>query len=247
MAQGIICRRGGGGASLAFAWVNAATFGALPSSPPENTIGFISSIPVANTPYLSNEAISGLQEGDVVLKHGSYSNARINILKKGRVDLYPSGAYQYQSGILVPIEAYLYQDGAWKRIYVLFYENNTFPAVVGDFIVQGTGTLTKNADYMNYGLSNQSGHIRSVNMVDLTRINTIYFYGGGTHATVAANMNVATTAAGASAASVNLPVASAWAWRTLATDGLSGDHYIRFGYGTSASLSIRCYIWFGLG
>jgi len=235
-----------GGTSLNYRVISAASYAALPSAPAENTIGLITSTAVKDV-YVTNETVSGMVDGDVVIRHGSRSNTVLNILQSGRHDMYLSGAYQRQSGVLVSIESYLYTSGAWKRIYVLFYENNTFPAVVGDFVVQTAGSLTKAATYMDFQLSAQAGWARSQNLIDLTRINTLYFYGAGSHATVSPVVEASVTAGGAAAAAASLPHANAYAWTALNVASLTGDHYIRFGYSaTTVTFNTRCYVWYGL-
>lgn len=244
----------GGGTQLAYSWVNAASYGALPGSPPAGTFGFITSITVGAV-YPTNEDLTGLVEGDVVLRHGAHSNARINILKTGRLDLYPSGAYQYQSGLLVPIDSYLHDGSAWKRVYVLFYKNNTFPAIVGgNFAAHktssgGTLTLTKNADHMALAFSSARGWCTSVSPVDLTNMSSIGFFGSGSHLSVVTNFNIHTNYTDTSfTSSVSLPVNNQHNWVFMDVSARTGSFYLRFGItSTDASLTVRCYEWYGLG
>lgn len=250
MGCGIIL---GEGSDLNLEWVTATSFANLPSGKPANTLGFITSIAIPNMPRFSNETESGLTQGDIVVKEDIASNAKFNILANGTLFIYPSGAYQYQSGILVPIDSYLYDGSAWKQIYVLFYENNTFPAIVGDFLAyksSGTSaTLIKNALSAQISLSAAQGWAYSQNVVDLTNLSKIWFYGATSHLTTLTAFGVASTyTATSNAAQVGLPVNSQWNWVSLDVSALNGTYYLRFGkFDTTASLSVFCLKMFGVG
>lgn len=241
-----------GGAPLNLGWVNATSYANLPSGKPANTLGFITSITVPNV-YFSNETLTGLTQGDVVVKQDIASTGRFNALYAGRLDIYPSGAYQYQSGILVAIDSYLYDGSAWKQNYVLFYENNTFPAIIGDFLAHkssGTSaTLTKNAGNMTIALSAAQGWAYSQNVVNLTNLSKLWFYGSGSHLTTTTVVGLATTySATANDAAANLPANSQDNWVSIDVSALNGNYYIRFGYfAATASLSVKCIKMFGVG
>lgn len=234
-ASGRIIRRSGGGTQLAYSWVNAASYGALPGSPPTDTIGFITSIPVVNV-YPTNENPSGLGEGDVLLRQGNPSSVRINMLKTGRLDLYPSGAYQNQSGVLVPIDSYVYQAGAWKAIFASFYEPGSIPSAIADYLMHrftGTSsTLTKGAGSITYAQTGTStrGWAYSRNKINITPLKTIRFYakvgtGGGTSGRVGV-----TPEYGVISTSVYTSFNDAtFAVRTVDVSTLVGEYHIAFG------------------
>lgn len=234
-----------GGARLNYTVVSAASVAALPSAPSENTVCLITSVSIGEV-YPTNEALTGLQNGDVILRQFAPSNTRINALKKGRLDLYLSGAYQMQSSVLVPVESYLYQDSAWKRIYILFYKNSTYLPIVGGYARAGAATLTQESDNLKLSMANQGGFVYSVNQIDLTNINTIWFYGGSS-ANVIAYLNVSkSTTDNTYGAQVVLPKQGN-AWVSLDVSALTGSYYLRFGRGDVALTTIlRCYEWFGL-
>lgn len=245
MATGIV--NAGGGAKLNYSCVIAASYAALPSAPPENTIGLITTIPIGSGGVIpTNEAITGMQEGDVILRQFAPSNTRINALKKGRLDLYLSGAYQMQSGTLNPIESYLFQDSVWKRIYILFYKNSQTLPIVGGFASAGASTFTQESDNLKLYMNNTGGWVRGTTMVELTDINTIWFYGGSS-ADVTAYFNVSkSTTDNTYGAQVVLPKLGN-GWVAMDVSGLTGTWYIRFGRGDVAmSTTLRCYEWFGL-
>lgn len=235
----------GGGAGLNLKWVIAATPAGLPSTAQADTIGFITSITVRKV-YPSNETITGLQEGDVVMKQFSPSNTRINVAKTGRFDLYLSGAYQYQNGSLVPIESYLYNGSVWNRIYILFYKNSTYLPIVGGFAAAGASTFTQESDNLKLYMNNTGGWVRGTSMIDLTDINTIWFYGGSS-ANVTAYLNVSkSTTDNTYGAQVTLPKLGN-GWVAMDVSALTGTWYIRFGRGDVAiSTTLRCYEWFGM-
>lgn len=241
-----------GGDDLNFGWVNASAYANLPSGKPANTLGFITTITVPNV-YFSNETLTGLTQGDVVVKQDIASNSRFNILNTGRLDMYPSGAYQYQSGILVAIDSYLFDGSAWKQNYVLFYENNTFPAIIGDFLAyksSGTSaTLIKNALSAQISLSAAQGWAHSQNVVNLTNLSKLWFYGATSHLTTPTYFGVdATYSATSNARQIVLPVNSQWNWVYIDVSDLNGSYYLRFGkFDTTASLSVFCLKMFGVG
>lgn len=230
-----------GGAPLNYGWVTATSYANLPSGKPANTLCFITSTAVPNV-YWKNSTVSGLVTGDVVMREGVYSKTPFNILSIGQLYVYPTGAYQYNGSILVPIDCFWYSGSAWSLCTAIYYDNGTIPSNVNDYLsYKSSGTtitLTKNAGDMLLAASSAIGWAYSQYPVDLTYINTLWVT-----AKVSANGMFfgVLSASNSSSGLVSVNVSStAYADYSLDVSAITGNKYLAFG--TTASTTRDIYI-----
>ena len=231
MGYGVII---GGGDAVNFSKVNAASYAALPSGKPVNTIGIISSVAVAKI-YPTNETVSGLAQGDVVIRLGSTSNTRFNVLKVGRLDLYPVACYQYQSGVLTYVESYLYDGSSWKSIQAVFYDSGTISPSVGDFLLYffagSSATLTKGATEMTYAQTGTTtkSWAYSQNKINMTPFKTLHFYGKDINSGSASKFGAAPNNGSGTGVLQVTTVSTAYVDLTVDVDSANAEYHIYFG------------------
>lgn len=234
MGYGIIL---GGGADLNYGWVNSASYATLPSGKPVNTLGFITSTAVPNV-YWKNSTVTGLVTGDVVMREGVYSSTPFNIVSAGQLYVYPTGAYQYNGSVLVPIDCYWYSGSAWTLCAAIFYNEGTIPANVNDYLAYKSGgttaTITKNADNVQFSLTSASGWGYSQYAIDFTYITKLWVRAKVT----APSMFVGTIPAYNSSTglvSVSVSETVTYADYSLDVSAVTGNQYIAFGLESSTS------------
>lgn len=130
---------------------------------------------------------------------------------------------------------------------VWLYKRGTIPTLVGDWLVRkskGTGaTLTKGASNLTLALNDAVGWAYGQNQIDLTSIDTLYFYGSCSNGTneyfgiVASNYGL-----NVNYAQVQLPYNGANALVSLDVSAVTGNYFIRFGrFGTTnATANVTC-------
>lgn len=168
----------GGGTQLAYSWVNAASYAALPATPPENTIGLITSTAVPNV-YFQNDTVIGMSAGDVVIRQGIVSSNPFNILPSGKLFINASGAYQYNGSLWVSIPAYLFNGTAWVLLCELYFDSGTLYPSIGGFSTHKVSGTT--VSYANSGgqasvsVASAAGWAYSFYQINLTPISTLWF------------------------------------------------------------------------
>lgn len=121
MGYGIILG-GGDGSEFNYSIITAAAFGNLPATPPQNTIGLMTTVAVGEV-YITNKTLVGLIDGDVVIRMGNPALNRFDAVTVGTIELCPVDAYQLQSGALVRVPAFIYNGTSWSLLVGKFLED----------------------------------------------------------------------------------------------------------------------------
>ena len=175
MGEGLISRRGGGGARLNYKVVGGTS---APTNPVANTIWVNTSTTISSHVFSATQPTNPVA-GMVWLQPGTTATAPINVLKKGTVMVYPNACKQYVSGAWVVKTAKTWQNNKWVewRIY-LFNAGVDNTALTGGY--EGTGSYGKvkvedGVIFTYSSSSDKTGSSRTIKAVDLTSFNTIYF------------------------------------------------------------------------
>ena len=173
---------GSGGTALNFKVVGGTT---APTNPQENAIWVNTDADITSWVFCAtqpNEAESGM----VWFMTETRSTVSFNALKKNSVMVYPISAKQYISGSWVNVTAKSYQGGEWVTWWngEYFDNGNQFEGVtggwtkdgytVGDRTMSGTTTI---GTTMKITVTEAKGAcvVGTVNPVDLTDVDTVYF------------------------------------------------------------------------
>jgi hypothetical protein len=230
-----------GGLQLNYGWVNAADYANLPSGKPANTIGFITATPIPNPPKFKNGTVSGMVSGDVVVKQGITSSTPFNIVQNGEIFINPTGAYQYNGTLWVPVDMYIFDGTSWNLTSAIFYDNGFVPNDVGNYIAYKssgtTATVIFNADNVQLAVSSALGWAYSQYKVDLTHISKLWFRAkvNNVGGMFAGWLNSYNSLDGVSIAVTNT---DAYADHSLDVSAVTGEKYIAFGAIASMSRSI---------
>ena len=248
---------GGGGAKLNFEVKAYSSEDNIPSTEKENTFAIITDVEITSWTISAVEPESPA-DGAVWIGIGSISDVAFNVLEKNELIIHPVLCQQYISGEWVSMDAYIYQSGDWPQFSLswdgyYFKDGDQYEAITGGWSSDGWSSysgctiviedvlsiLTPDAAY--------SGYISTVNAIDLTDVNMIWFdspngkngkmYGGylglytekGNYGSLVKEESIYTTGTG-----------------SIDVSELSGPHYIAFraigGATNSAYADIRA-IW----
>ena len=176
MSDAYIVRRGGGG-SLNYKVVGDTS---APSNPKENTIWVNTSTAITSHIFSATQPTSPVA-GMVWFNIGTSCAAPINVLKKNdTLMLYPTGCKQYVSNKWTDKTAKTYQNGQLVDWRTYFFKSDT--GAIIEFFVSSyfadplSGVVGSNYIHVN-SVHNNGGErgLSSVDAVDLTNVNTIYF------------------------------------------------------------------------
>lgn len=110
---------GGGSSPLNFKIVAYATEEELvAATPPENTIGVVTTTPLNGWIFSSEEPTENLVDGLIWVQIDSSSDVAFNALKKNSMMVYPSISYQYLSGSWNELTTKSYLNNSWVDWYV---------------------------------------------------------------------------------------------------------------------------------
>lgn len=121
-------------------------------------------------------------EGTVWISTGASSPVTFNALKNNNITVYPISAKQYVSGAWVDKTAKSYQSGEWVDWIIYMYnKGNQYTDLTGGWTTYGDYADIKfNSDHIyltiKAGYNEQWGMAHTVNKIDVTNINTLYFY-----------------------------------------------------------------------
>ena len=168
---------GGGGAALNFKVVGGTT---KPVSPSENTIWVNTSTTITDWVFSATQPTGAT--GRVWISTSTSSPAEFNALKKNAIQVYPISAKQYISGAWVEKTAQSYQNGAWVGwIIYLYNKGNQYTNLTGGWTAYGdNANISFNNDHIYLSIiadSNETwGMAHTAKKIDITGINTLYFY-----------------------------------------------------------------------
>lgn len=184
MAKGF--KHGPGGTSLNFdvkTYPSAETL--LAATPKENTIGIITTTPIAGWIFSATEP-EGLAEGIVWILTGVSSPVEFNALKKNGIDVYPTSVKQYVNGAWVDLTAKSYQNGEWVEWWVwdgeLYDSGNQYEEYTGGWevnknvTISGTTNSTSKVTFASgYMQIKSPSAVSTVNKIDITNYSTLCF------------------------------------------------------------------------
>lgn len=168
---------GGAGTGLNFKIVGGTS---QPTSPKENTIWINTSTAITSWIFSSTQP-SG-SNGKIWISGGAASPVAFNVLKKNGIMAYPISVKQYVDGVWVDKTAKTYQNGEWVDWIVYMYnKGNQYTALTGGWTSYGDyARITFNSDHIHLTIKDDSneqwGMAHTVNKIDVTGINTLYFY-----------------------------------------------------------------------
>lgn len=242
----IINLTGGGGGGLNFTVVGGTS---QPVNPKENTIWVNTETEISGWAFSATEPGSPV-EGMVWIYTGKSSTVEFNALKKNGIQVYPISAKQYVGGAWVDVTAKSYQGSEWVDWFsgTYIYKNGdqctditggftTIPRT-GDYW-DGNPQVSYNTDHIAFSGSHGSSYASytsTVNMIDLTNINTVVinvasFTGGSyTHGRIAATKtrDSQNSIHGTAAALKQFEITDTGEIE-LDVSSLSGGYYIAFG------------------
>lgn len=119
-----------GGAALNFRFKSYATEAALLlDTPPENTIGVVTTTPIGKYAFSATEptTIDGaaVTNGDIWVVVGSASSAPFNALKKNIITVYILSCRQYTGSAWEEKTSKIFADSAWVDLRMWIYDNGT--------------------------------------------------------------------------------------------------------------------------
>lgn len=171
----MIFNMNGGGTALNFRVVGGTS---APSNPKENTIWVNTSTTITDWVFSATQPEAAT--GRVWFLTGASSTVEFNVLKKNRIQVYPSSAKQYVNGAWAKKEAQTYQGGAWVEWIpagALFWHGNQCTDVTGGWGVNKSATSSKDAPtcafesnrirLTNSGFAS-SGILSTVQKIDIT-------------------------------------------------------------------------------
>lgn len=175
----------GGGAALNFKVVPNPQ----PDTAKENTI-WVDTDRINNY-YFSATQPENMVNYDVWFHVGTSSTVEFNALRKNGIQVYPLSAKQYINDSLVEKTAKSYQGGEWVDwITYLYNSGDLCSDITGGWHTQAkllcnthkdqyvAPLFTNYADYANVqGLTGGGGICKTVNLVDLSEMSAIRFYG----------------------------------------------------------------------
>ena len=185
MGECILHGNGGGGvagsgtgAGLNFKVVGGTS---APSSPKANTIWVNTNVAITVWRFQPYQ-LSTPAEGMIWISTGNSSPAMFNALKKNVIIINPVSVKQYINGTWVDKTAKTYQNGEWVDWIVYMYnKGNQYTALTGGWTSYGDyARITFNSDHIHLTIKDDSneqwGMAHTVNKIDVTGINTLYFY-----------------------------------------------------------------------
>ena len=151
-----------------------------PTSPSENTIWVNTSTTITSWVFSATQPARA--PGRVWIATGTSSPVTFNALKNNNITTYPISAKQYVGGAWVDKTAKSYQGGKWVDWIIYMYnKGNQYTALTGGWTSYGDYADIKfNSDHIyltiKSGHNEQWGMAHTVNKIDVTNINTLYFY-----------------------------------------------------------------------
>lgn len=135
---------------------------------------------------------------------------------------------------------------------IWMYNHGTI-SLVGDWLAfKSTGTsvvLTKNADNLSLAINDAVGWAYGQNQIDLTDINTLYFYGASSHGSALLYYGIVASNSGLNTnyTQVQIPLNGASSLVSLDVSAVTGNYFIRFGrFGTTkTTTTVTCYEVYG--
>lgn len=172
---------GGGGNVLNYKVVGGTT---EPANPKKNTIWVGTEEKITSYVFSPTEPEAPV-EGCVWVQIGLNGNAELNALKKNGIILYPTIAYQYNSGSWQRKTAQLWETDTWVDLeFSLYSHGNECANITGGWSEKGTLTssypelaqFTKNVTSMRLAAEHKTfGWVVPEKMIDLTNYSTIRF------------------------------------------------------------------------
>lgn len=155
--------------------------------PKENTIGIITTTTMPKWVFSATEPKEP-EVGMVWICVGKQSKAEFNALKENTLQVYPISAKQYVGGKFEDKIALSYQNGAWVEWWngELYDSGDEYVSLTGGWAVNSSKanssvtyaelSVSKNADNIVLECSsNKSGCFGTVNPIDLTDVEKVYF------------------------------------------------------------------------
>lgn len=177
MAGGGGAAGSGAGAGLNFKVVGDTT---KPTSASENTIWVNTSTTITSWVFSATQPTG--EPGKVWITTGISSPADFNALKKNNITVYPISAKQYVNGAWVSKEAKSYQGGEWVDWIIYMYnKGNQYTNFTGGWTAYGDyADIRFNTDHIYLsilsGYNETWGMAHTKNKIDVTNIDTLYFY-----------------------------------------------------------------------
>ena len=248
-----------GGAGLNFKIVGGTE---QPTSPKENTIWVNTDTAIGEYHFSATEPTTrsdgtALQNGDLWIKVGILSTAKINVLKKNAVYVYPLLAKQYIDGVWLSKIATSYQNGEWVDWLMYLYRyGDSFEEITGGWYSEkGKGltsgnagipreiSITTNTNNVVFSCADgwyAVGRVWLLRKIDLTDINTITAIGTNT------NKNVIELVVWSSIGDYiqDSKVASASLSNeetVLSVESLKGEYYVGFYFNTGQNTGTATY------
>ena len=172
---------GGESSNLNFSIKQYGLSEVFPPSEDENTIAIITDNTITDWMF-SLEEPEDPSEGMVWIATSTISPVEFNALEINGIMVYPISAKQYVSGTWVDKTAKSYQNGAWVDwITYLYKEGNQYTALTGGWTSYGNyANIIFNSDHIHLTIKDDSneqwGMAHTTNKIDVTNINTLYFY-----------------------------------------------------------------------
>lgn len=153
----------------------------FPPEAEENTIMVITNNEITEWLFSPEEPESPI-EGMVWIKTGTFSAVEFNALVANGITVYPMSVKQYISNEWVDKTAKSYQNGEWVDwITYMYKEGNQYTDLTGGWTSYGNyANISFNSDHIHLTIKDYSneqwGMAHTVNKIDVTNINTLYFY-----------------------------------------------------------------------
>lgn len=227
MAQALITRRGGAGASYKI--TSASSAGALPASAPEDTLAVITGVAIGKK-YISAAAPVAPAIGDVWITIVGLSYRKIAIAKGCYV--YPALARQWDGSAWVQKPLYVFYASEWRLSELYLYSLGSTPLGLALTKIESGSTITLNANnfVLNSGNGASSHAFMQTPPINLSPVSRIYASGYGTNAYMSPEIAVSSVAgySTSNAAYVYNGVAGDY---TVSLDvaALNGEYFIKIG------------------